>query len=369
VQVYERARELCQQLEDMPQLFPLQWYLAQLYGMRSDFQTALEMKEQLLNLAEQAEDPERIAMAHLTLGWDRFVFGEFALALTHFKPVIDWYDPDTHHSLFVLYGQEPGVGSLEGVAWALWSLGYPEQGLQRIREALALAQEQDQLHILLGTLLGAAGLHQVCGEVETAQEWIEAACKLATEHGLAFFQAQAAETRGWALVEQGQVDEGMALMRQSIADFQAMGITGRQAYSLATLATAYWKMGQTEEGLTLLAEALVLVEESEGRWCEAQIHRVKGELLSTQGDAAEAEASFCKAIEVARRQQAKSLELQAVTGLCRLWGKQGKREEARRMLEEIYGWFTEGFDTRDLREARALLEELAGEEYGSAPSG
>jgi tetratricopeptide (TPR) repeat protein len=357
--VYDRARELCQRLGDMSQLFPLQWHRSQPYLWRAEYQTAHEMGEQLLDLAQQAEDPVRVALARLMLGWILSDLGEFDAALAHLEHVITWYDPQAHGSVFFLYGYEPGIASLNRASWALWYLGYPEQALERGQEALTLAQELDQPHLLAASLLDAARLYLLRGEVQAAEELSEAAVTLSNEHGLMFWLAAATRDRARALVEQGQVEEGMAQMRQGMAYYQSIGVKWRRSASLAQLAAAYAKAGRIEEGLALLAEAVAFVEETGECYAEAEIHRLKGELLWMRGVEAEAEASFQQAIEVARRQQAKSLELRATMSLCRLWGKQGKREEARRMLAEIYGWFTEGFDTGDLREAKALFDELS----------
>ena len=188
---------------------------------------------------------------------------------------------------------------------------------------------------------------------------------LATEQGFPFWLALGAILRGWALAEQGQGEEGIAQIRQGLAAWQATGAKAVRPYYFALLAEACGQEGQTEEGLTLLAEALDLVHETEEQFWEAELYRLKGELsLKSKVPGAksqvenEAEACFLKAIEIARRQQAKSLELRAVMSLSRLWQQQGKREKARKLLAEIYGWFTEGFDTKDLQEAKGLLEKL-----------
>ena len=193
---------------------------------------------------------------------------------------------------------------------------------------------------------------------------------LACEQRFAFWVAWVTTLQGWALAEQGQGAEGIAQMRQGLAAYRATGAEQWRPYVLALLAEGYGKAGQREDGLSVVAEALAQVDKTGERFYEAELYRLKGELslqseitnpqhpaLSTQAKA-EAEACFHKAIEIARRQQAKSLELRAVMSLVRLWQQQSKKEEARQMLAELYGWFTEGFDTKDLQEAKALLEEL-----------
>ena len=189
---------------------------------------------------------------------------------------------------------------------------------------------------------------------------------LATEHGFPFFSVQGAILLGWALAEQGQIEAGIARIREGLTTFQNMGIESTRSYNLALLAEAYEKAGQIEEGLRTLAEALAKVDKTGERFYEAELYRLKGELtLQSQVQSLrskvqeEAEECFSQAIEIARRQSAKSLELRAVMSLARLWQQQGKQYEARRMLAEIYGWFTEGFDTKDLQEAKALLAVLA----------
>ncbi len=261
-------------------------------------------------------------------------------------------------------------------ARALWYLGYLDQALKRNQEALALAQEFSHPFGLTVALYFAAVLHQLRQEGRLTQERAEAALALSTERGFAQFLAQGTILRGWALAVQGQGEEGIAEMRQGLVAFRATVAEIARPYMFALLAEAYRKVGQAEEGLTVLAEALAEVDKSGERRQEAELYRLKGELTlqsqgkSRQGKASqdksevqspesEAEECFLKAIEIARRQQAKSWELRAVMSLSRLWRQQGRREEARRMLSEIYGWFTEGFDTADLKEAKALLNEIS----------
>jgi predicted ATPase len=373
--VYARARELCEQVGEPSQLFPVQWLLTFYYVGQAEHHRAHEMGRELLSLAQQTEDPALLAMAHLILGMILLLLGEFDAALAHAEHVSAFYDPQKHRSLILLYSQEPRVTSLGSASLTLYFLGYPEQALKRSQEALALAREADQIEVLRIALWHAMWIHRWCGEEEALKEYLEALFTLATAHPFSYYLSVATALRGEMLVEQGQVEEGIAQMRQGLAAHRATQARATLSRRLACLAEVFGKVGQAEDGLTLLAEALAHVERTGERHCEAEIHRLKGELLLRQGAAeaeVEAEACFQRAIEVARRQSARSWELRATMGLCRLWEKQGKREEARRMLAEIYGWFSEGFDTRDLQEAQALLEELErglGEKHGSAPSG
>jgi len=253
------------------------------------------------------------------------------------------------------------VHCLSFVAWALWYLGYPDQALRRIHEALTLAQELSHPFSLALALAFAAWLHQLRREGQAAQERAAAAIALSTDQGFPFWEAWGTILRGSVLAEQGQRAEGIAQMRQGIAAWRATGAELQRPYYLALLAEPCGKGGQAEEGLSVLAEALTAVHKTGERQHEAELYRLKGELLLKQGvpDEQEAESCLRQAIDVARQQQAKSLELRAAMSLSRLWQQQGKRFEARELLAPIYGWFTEGFDTADLQEARALLEALA----------
>jgi len=235
-------------------------------------------------------------------------------------------------------------------------MGYPDQALQRIRRALAVAREQAQAEILAGALNHAARFHLLRREPQIVKELAEEASALAIEHGFANWVAESTMIRGWALAHSGQEAAGIEQLQNGLAAEQAIGDTAW--YLGGWPAEAYRKAGRTGEGLSLLAEALKPGHEA--YVFEAELHRLKGELLLMQDSSSdgEAEHSFRTAIEVAQRQDARSLELSATTSLARLLAKQGKREEARQMLAEIYGWFTEGFDTADLKEGKKLLGEL-----------
>jgi predicted ATPase len=245
--------------------------------------------------------------------------------------------------------------------------GYPDQALKRSREALTLARELSHPYSLAYALTsGAAWLHQFRREWQTAQEWAEVVIALCTEQGFPLWLAWGTILRGWALTEQGQVGEGITQMHQGLTAHQTMGAALTRPHFLGLLTEVYGKVGQAEDGLTTLAEALMVMDKSGERFYEAELYRLKGELtLQLQGQSPrstvqeEAEEYFHRAIAIALHQQAKSWELRAVMSLARLWQQQGKQAEAHKMLAEIYGWFTEGFDTKDLQEAKALLGELA----------
>jgi predicted ATPase len=251
-------------------------------------------------------------------------------------------------------------------------LGYVEQPRRWSDRALMLAREAAHAHSLVFTLGYSSWFHHFCQERAVVQECAEEVIAMATKQGLALWLAWGTVTRGWALATQGQAEAGIAQIRQGLAAAQATGTGLFRTHQLTQLADAYDAVGQPAAGLAVLDEALALVEETGERFWEAEIDRLKGELLLkaegaglyrgvTEGmqDAESPEGCFLTAMEIARRQKGKSLELRATVSLARLWQQQGKKDEARHMLADIYGWFTEGFDTIDLQQAKALLQELS----------
>ncbi|MDQ3828367.1 MAG: AAA family ATPase, partial [Candidatus Tectomicrobia bacterium] len=360
-QVYTRARELCRQVGETPLLFPVLWGLYTFYLVRAEYQIARELAEQFLRLAQRHDDPALLMAAHQALGATLSWLGEFIPARAHLEQCIALYDPQQHHPLAIRYGHDPGVVSLAYAAWVLWCLGYPDQALQRSHEGLTLAQELAHPYSHATALNYAAMVHWLCGERALAQARAELLRTLATEQEFALWVADAMMWRGLALVVEGQGAEGIILMYQGLAAFETTGAKAARSSWLALLAEACGKGGQAEKGLDVLTEALAAVHTTAERFYEAELYRLKGELLLTPSRANRAEAEICfhEGLEIARRQQAKSLELRAAMSLARLWQQQGKREEARELLAPIYGWFSEGFDTADLQEAKALLGELA----------
>jgi predicted ATPase len=365
--VYTRARELCHQVGETHQLFPVLFGLRRFYDVRGEYLAARGLAEQLLGLAQREHDPALLAEAHWALGSTLFSLGEFGAARVHLEQSLTLYDTQRHHAPEFFYGgTERGVVGLSFVALVLWHLGYPDQARQKSAAAQTLAQEVSHPFSVAGVRALTAMTHQLRRERALTQEWAEAALALAREHGFPLWVAHGTVLRGWALAEQGQGKEGSAQIRQGLAAYRATGAEWVRSFILLLLAEACGKAGQAEEGLVTLAEALTVADKTEERFYEAELYRLKGELMlqaKVQGLKSQvgedAETCFQKAIEIARRQQAKSLELRAVMSLSRLWHPQGKSAEAHKLLFEIYGWFTEGFDTKDLQEAKVLLEELS----------
>ncbi len=276
---YTRARELCQQLGETPQLFRVLFGLRTFYHIGGQFPTARELGAQLLALARRGQQPELLVEAHRALGATVFHLGELASAQAHLEQGIALYDPQYHRSHAFLYGLDPGVFGLAYAAWVLWGLGSPDQGLQRSQEAVTLARELAHPHSLAAALGFAAWFHQFRREGRLTHEQAEAAITLATELGFPYWVVSGTILRGWALAEQGHGAEGIAQMRQGLAAYQAMGAEYMRTYFLALLAEAYGKAGRIEDGLATLAEALMGVEKSGERFYEAEVYRLKGELL------------------------------------------------------------------------------------------
>jgi tetratricopeptide (TPR) repeat protein len=367
IQAYARARELCQQVGAAPQLFEVLMGLCVFYQGRAEFDTARELGEQLLRLAGDGGDPTYLVWAHNTMGYILHLMGELARARTHLEQSLAIYDPQQHRAYGFVF--DPGVDGLCMLAQVLQMLGYPDQALQKSQQALALARQLAHPFSLAAALRETASVYRRRGAQQLAQALQEEGLKLCCEQGFAQELAQGMVMHGPDLVRQGQEEAGIARMRQGLAALRSTGTEAEVPWLLSMLATTCGNVGRVEEGLSLANEALAMIHRTEKRLDEAGVYRVKGDLLlksrgrspasASRSLESEAEECFWQAIEISRRQQAKSSELRAAMSLSRLWQQQRKRAEARQLLGDIYGWFTEGLDTVDLQEARALLEDLS----------
>jgi predicted ATPase len=312
-------------------------------------------------LAEPEPDPLLLVQACHALGPTLFWLGDLTSAQARLAQGIAHYDPQQHRASLRYGGHDPGACCQGYAAWTLWVRGYSDQALHQPQEALRLAQELAHPYTLTCTLDWGIWLHQFRREGQATQAQAEAAMLISSEHGFVQWLALEQTLRGWALAAQGQGEAGIAQMREGLAVWEAMGDKLYWPYQLLRLAEVYGTVGQAEEGLRVLAEARPAVPHGEGRFFEAELARLEGELLLRRSveHSAQAETCFRQALDIARRQEAKSLELRAAMSLARLWQHQGKRAEAHDLLAPVYGWFTEGFDTADLQDAKALLEELA----------
>jgi predicted ATPase len=391
-----RASVLHQEITATPQLFPVLRGLMSLHHVRAQLREGRKVGEQLLSLAQHVDDPLLHVQAHYGQGAMLFDLAELPAAVAHLERALALYHPQQHSAHVSLYGgYDPGVACLHWSAMALWMLGYPDQAQQRGSDALRLAQELAHPFSLAWAWHIMAVLHQYRRNRQATKECVRTALTLAEEHGFAFIAAMSTLSQGWGLVGQGETEAGLARMREGLAAYQATGAALTRPGYLAMFAAAHAKLGQTAEAMRFIDDAFAVIQQTGEHLHEADLYRLKGGLVlqsavSSQQSAvktslerisdksqvsrdlsgvpnpqppvpspqAEAEGHFQKAIEVARQQQAKSLELRATMNLCRLWQGQGKNGEARQLLEEIYSWFTEGFDTRDLQEAQALLRAL-----------
>jgi predicted ATPase len=369
---YTRAIELCRQMGKTSELPRAVGMLQTCYYVAGDCLRALELAKEALHLGQQAEDPMLVAAGHWRLGFTLFTLGEYRAAREHLDRVSAFYQPQHHHAFVSLCGSDPGPSALAYGACCLWSLGYPERASQRSQEALALARGLDhsptlaEIHHFAGCLLSS-----MRRDAHALKESADALMQWADDRGMRGWVAAGMAYQGEALARLGEAQAGIARMREGMEGFRARGAGVHLSGIRCCIAEAQAVSGCLEDGLDTLDAALALAEETGEHHWEAELYRVKGELLLAQGDqvqakaglqadaSARAECCFQQAIEVARRQEAKSWELRATTSLARLWQEQGRIDEARQILSEIYGWFSEGFDSADLIEARTLLEALS----------
>lgn len=366
---YTRAWELCQ----LPSLIPsanstrVLRGLFSYYLVRGDLQIAQQLGQQLLSLSEHTRDQIDQLEAVSTLGFVSFYQGALLKAQQYLTQGHDMYGAVKSRLLLHVNVQDPGVDCLCILGLGLWTLGYPVQAIQTGLTALSLARERKHPFSEAYASFCVAALYCARHEASMSLEHAEKAVALGTEHGFPFCSMLGRVFQGWALAQSGNPDEGIAQLIRGVDALQQSGVGLLHPFLLGVLGGLYFDLNQMQESYTVINKALDFInrKEDSGRVFEAELHRLKGELIlrmkggrsEAQGKH-EAEQCFLKAIEIARQQQAKSLELRAVTSLGRLWQNQGKKEEARQLLAEIYGWFTEGFDTRDLKEAKALLEEF-----------
>ena len=406
--IYAQALALCHRVGETPRRFQVLLGLAIFYLTSGELQTARQLGEQCLSLAQQEDNPSRLLQARVVLANVLFYQGDFLRAQEHLLQGMA-----LQNGALLLSPprtlRDPGVNALPSLlAWTLWCLGYADRAVQKSEEALALADRSGRplSQVIAGVFM--CGARTLRREKSAALPHAEQAVILATEQGFSLWAAYGVILRGWALGQQANQEEGIAQMQQGLATLRAMGAELVQSWFLLMLAEAYGKDGKAAEGLAIIAQAFAGVQKRGEQAFAAELYRLRGELTLAQSRVqslesrvqenqkpvlslvegakdksqkpvlslvegsentdprslppdhqGEAEGYFLKAIEIARQQQAKSWELRATMSLCRLWQKQGKESEAQKLLAESYSWFTEGFDTLDLQEARGLLEELS----------
>ena len=360
-ETYTYARHLCHHLDDPHQLFPVLRGLWHYYYIRAEYQTAHALGEQLLTLAQHVQDTAMLVAAHRAFGTTLYHLGAVAAAHTHFTQGMALYDPQQHRASVFRYGDDEGILCHSTAAWTLWYLGSPAQALARSHEAVTFAQEVAHPFSVGYALMLSAIFHSFRREVRVTQERAEATISIGTEQGFPQWKASGAILRGWTLAHQGQVKAGIEQLTQGLSAFRAMGAEINRSVFSGTPRRSTWHDG-TARGRAHGAHG------STNACTHNRGTMVRSGTVSSQrrtpptaasDNQAEAETCFHHALAIARHQQAKSLELRAATSLARLWQQQGKRQEAHDLLAPVYHWFTEGFDTLDLIDAKALLDALS----------
>jgi DNA-binding winged helix-turn-helix (wHTH) protein/predicted ATPase len=356
---YERARELSEEITDTAGLLEALWGLIGVNYVRAELRKTQSLARDVLAIAEKRRDPIYRILGHMELGGLAFTLGEPASATKHFQKADAIYEPNQSRSHVECFGADLGLFSRSWATHFLWQKGYPDQARASAEETLNMARKLAHPFTQTITLAYAAMLNQFRRDVEEVGRLVEATIAYSTEHGFSYYLAWAEALQGWARAALGDHERGLVGISGGIEALQRMA-GARLPYYRALLAEAYGWAGRIDQALKALDDAFADVGKTEERWWEAELHRLRGEMFRSEAMNRRntAEDCFRTAIEVARGQQAKSIELRAAVSLCRLWRDEGKRTQARQLLAEIHVWFTEGFDTPDLRDARSLLEEL-----------
>ena len=356
-QAFLRVRELSLQLNDVAQLFRAQVSLAIVCVVRAEYQRAFDQGEQCLRLAEKVGHQSMLMQSHWVIGLSQCYLGKFSDARDHFEQTIAIHDAARMDSTASMYG---AVLSRAHLSRILLYLGYPEQARQMMNEAIANAERVRLPVGVANTLALACYVEAFHHNVDKTLELAGRTAWYGEEHGLPYYAAVAVMMRGWALAMQNQEGEGIALIRQGLRSYLAIGTKQQHGYFLALLAEALRVAGREQEALDTIGEAIDVATQTYEPYYEAELYRLRGEALARVGIASptEIESCFQRALDIARLQQAKAFELRAAVSLARLWRQQSRCDEGRTILEDVYGWFTEGLDTGDLKDARALLDEL-----------
>jgi predicted ATPase len=360
-----RARELVDQVGDTEQRFPVLYRQWVYHLIRTEYHTARTLGEEFLHHAKREGDPALALMGHRILGVTQLYLGELSTARVHLEQTLALYDAAQHRTLAFRFAQDPQIACQAVLSLVLWLLGYPEQAGRLSHEAIANARALEHINTLAYTLFWGSLLAAFGHKVEAVEQQAQALIALSEEQGLAFWLAYATSLDGWTRTLRGHGEQGLPLIAKGVADMQSTGAADFfRSFLWTLLAEASAEDGQAPEGLRVLDETLAFVDTTGECFWEAEVYRLKGKLIlhaecGVQNAERTAAECFQQARGVARRQQAKSLELRAAMSLSRLWQAQGRKEEARSLLSEVYGWFTEGFDTEDLIEAKALLDELS----------
>jgi tetratricopeptide (TPR) repeat protein len=357
-ETYARAHHLAEQLNRSEFAISLLYGQWAFHVVRSEYNVALSLAQRLEQIGEMRNDEVALLLGHFEHGATCLWLGELVTARDLFEQCHRMNYP-AHRSFYVaITGTDQYLTTLSELSLTLTVLGYLEQGRACVRQALSGARQLGHPHSLAFVLHFAAWVEATAGRLEDAKRHAEELFSLSNEHGFALWMASAEQDCGIALIGLGQPQQGIVRLSEALPKFRAAGPNRAIPSALMHLAAGYGKVGQLEKGLECLDEVVAITELSAERWMEADLHRLRGDLLNATGDRLAAEQSYCTSLAVARRQSAKALELRTATSLARLWRDQGKRIEARDLLAPVYGWFTEGFDTPALKETKALLDSL-----------
>jgi class 3 adenylate cyclase/tetratricopeptide (TPR) repeat protein len=353
---YTRARELWEQLGSPSEFLGVPYGQSVYHLYRGELDLALRLDEDLLWLSRQRNDALGLVLGHQSFGRNLFFVGSFVSSRSHLEEALALHDPISHRSLGHQVGAYPHVGAQTYLANVLVCLGYSDQALERSRAAIAEARRLAHPPSLAGSLAMGIRLHLVVEDSTVLGEVVDQLIAVTTEQGFPHWRALEKISRGWVNLKIGNIPEAMSLLRIGLAASRGNGAWMPQ--NIALLAGACEIAGQIDEAFALLDNALRIVDRTGERWLAAELYRQKGRLLLRQGHPKAAEELYRKALGIAREQEAKLWELRAAASLARLSRDRGRRAEARDLLAPVYGWFTEGFDTPDLKEAKALLDEL-----------
>jgi class 3 adenylate cyclase/predicted ATPase len=354
-----RARELWEQLGSPSEFLWVAYGQSRYHAMRGELNSAHRLDGDLLRLSRQRNDSAGLVLANYSSGRNLLFLGRFASSRSHLEEALALYDPISHGWLVHQSGIHPQVGSHAHSGIDLFCLGYPDQALARGNGAIAEAGRLAHPPSLALSLSIGVRLLSLVGDNAALDECADQLVAVATEQGFPHWRVEGAIYRGWVMVKNGDVAEGMSLLRSGSTAARAAGMELWVPYHISLLAMTYEIAGQIEEGLTLLGEALQIVESTGERWFAAELNRRKGQLLLRRGHIEAAAELYCRALSIAEEQEAKLWELRAAVSLARLRRDHGRPAEARDLLAPVYGWFTEGFGTPDLKKAKALLDALA----------
>ncbi|MBV8735907.1 MAG: AAA family ATPase [Alphaproteobacteria bacterium] len=358
-QAYARARELWEQLGSPSEFLQIPYGQSLYHAVRGELKMGLRLDEDLVSLSRSINDAAGLVLGHLSSGRHLTVTGGFALSRSHLEQAVALYNSMSDRSLVQKIVVQFEVASQAYLGNVLACLGFPETALTRSNAAIVAARRLAHLPSLSASLVYAARLHSLIDDNAGLGERADELVAIATERGFAHWGAQGSIYRGWVKVKNGDVHEGISLLRSGLTAYRTNGAEVWMTYHIALLARACEIAEQVEEALTLVDEALQIGERTGERWVEAELYRHKGQLLLRQGHDKTAEELYCKALGIATEQEAKLWELRAAASLARLRHDQGRRAVGRDLLAPVYGWFIEGFDMSDLKDAKALLDELA----------